>query len=243
MSPLVLIASSGADTARNRWYAIISAQAIPHHPMKDKTLEAVHLAALLPLMLAALLLALSWARVPASYPIHWNAAGVPNGWVHRTPAAVFSPLLIAAAVVVVLWLALRYATPGNTRVRWILPALAWCSVAIGSITALLPLRPNAAALPVALLLVMPAIVLMICGIAVAAALRRPQSRAHGDGTPDSRWVAGIFYYNPQDPTLWVAKRFGIGWTLNFARPASWFMLGGILLVALAALVFSWFAHR
>lgn len=181
--------------------------------MKDKTLEAVHLAALLPLMLAALLLALCWARIPASYPIHWNAAGVPNGWVHRTPAAVFSPLLIAAAVVVVLWLALRYATPGSSRIRWILPALAWCSVAIGSITALLPLRSNAAALSVALLLVMPAIVLMICGIAVAAALRRPQTRAHGDGTPDSRWVAGIFYYNPQDPTLWVAKRFGIGWTV------------------------------
>ncbi len=57
------------------------------------------------------------------------------------------------------------------------------------------------------------------------------------------WVAGVFYYNPGDPALWVEKRFGIGWTLNFARPASWFMLGGILLVALAVIALPWIAHR
>ena len=60
---------------------------------------------------------------------------------------------------------------------------------------------------------------------------------------DSHWVAGIFYYNPQDPALWVEKHFGIGWTLNFARPARWFMLGGILLVVLAGVAVPWFVHR
>jgi uncharacterized membrane protein len=60
---------------------------------------------------------------------------------------------------------------------------------------------------------------------------------------NEHWVAGIFYYNRQDPTLWVEKRFGLGWTLNFARPASWFMLGGILLVVIMGAVLAWRAHR
>jgi uncharacterized membrane protein len=62
-------------------------------------------------------------------------------------------------------------------------------------------------------------------------------------SPEDRWIAGIFYGNPQDPALWVEKRFGIGWTLNFARPASWFMLDRILLLVLGGVALPWFAHR
>lgn len=42
---------------------------------------------------------------------------------------------------------------------------------------------------------------------------------------EDRWIAGgAIYYAPDDPRLWVAKRIGLGWTLNFARPASWWIL-------------------
>lgn len=44
---------------------------------------------------------------------------------------------------------------------------------------------------------------------------------------DKYWKLGIIYYNPDDPAVWVEKRFGIGWTINFARPSGWFMLIGI----------------
>lgn len=53
---------------------------------------------------------------------------------------------------------------------------------------------------------------------------------------DDHWVAGVFYYNPDDPALWVGKRFGIGWTLNFAHAASWLILAALLLLPLAAIV-------
>jgi uncharacterized membrane protein len=57
----------------------------------------------------------------------------------------------------------------------------------------------------------------------AGAERRPV----GDRTPDECWKGGgLFYYNPDDPALWVEKRFGVGWTTNFARPGAWLMLGG-----------------
>ncbi|WP_246050026.1 DUF1648 domain-containing protein [Aquibacillus sediminis] len=35
---------------------------------------------------------------------------------------------------------------------------------------------------------------------------------------DKYWKGGIFYFNPHDPSIFVEKRFSIGWTLNFANP-------------------------
>lgn len=45
------------------------------------------------------------------------------------------------------------------------------------------------------------------------------------------WKWGIFYYNPNDPTIWVEKRNGLGWTLNFAHSKSWFII--LMFIALA----------
>lgn len=53
----------------------------------------------------------------------------------------------------------------------------------------------------------------------------------GDGTPDACWYLGAFYYNPDDPAVWVEKRLGVGYTMNMARYQSWLALGAILLVA------------
>lgn len=50
---------------------------------------------------------------------------------------------------------------------------------------------------------------------------------------DKYWKWGVFYYNPNDPAIWIEKRFGIGWTLNFANPIA---VGAfvVLLLAIAA---------
>jgi len=47
---------------------------------------------------------------------------------------------------------------------------------------------------------------------------------------DKCWKLGVFYYNPDDPALFVEKRFGIGWTNNFAQPVSWILLAAIAIV-------------
>ena len=38
---------------------------------------------------------------------------------------------------------------------------------------------------------------------------------------DEHWILGTFYFNPDDPSIVIPKRFGIGWTINHARTASW----------------------
>lgn len=48
---------------------------------------------------------------------------------------------------------------------------------------------------------------------------------------DKHWKLGSIYYNPQDPSIFVEKRVGIGWTINFGHPA-----GGLILLGIFALI-------
>lgn len=50
------------------------------------------------------------------------------------------------------------------------------------------------------------------------------------------WIWDIFYYNPQDPDLWVAKQSGLGYTLNFANKFSWLIIFSVLLIIALARV-------
>lgn len=42
------------------------------------------------------------------------------------------------------------------------------------------------------------------------------------------WKLGVFYYNPEDPSIFVEKRFGIGSTINLARWQSWACIAGLV---------------
>jgi uncharacterized membrane protein len=41
---------------------------------------------------------------------------------------------------------------------------------------------------------------------------------------DANWVGGLLYMNREDPAILVARRFGVGWTLNLGHPLSWLVL-------------------
>ena len=47
------------------------------------------------------------------------------------------------------------------------------------------------------------------------------------------WTRGGFYRCAADPRLMVLKRVGVGYTINTAHRRSWFVLGGLLAVAVA----------
>jgi uncharacterized membrane protein len=53
------------------------------------------------------------------------------------------------------------------------------------------------------------------------------------------WKWGIFYFNPDDPRSFVPKQVGgLGWTLNFARPISKIVFGGILVFVIISVVYA-----
>ncbi len=49
---------------------------------------------------------------------------------------------------------------------------------------------------------------------------------------DRYWSTGFLYNNPDDPALFVPKRFGLGWTLNFGHPQARLVLIATLLLPL-----------
>ncbi|MES2829854.1 MAG: DUF5808 domain-containing protein [Bacteroidota bacterium] len=51
-----------------------------------------------------------------------------------------------------------------------------------------------------------------------------------DKKNNENWFLGLLYHNPRDPNIWVEKRYGFGWTLNFAHDISWVIMTLLILV-------------
>ncbi|MEC0264811.1 DUF5808 domain-containing protein [Paenibacillus anseongense] len=49
-----------------------------------------------------------------------------------------------------------------------------------------------------------------------------------DDKDRKHYKLGIFYYNPDNKSIFVPKRLGLGWTINFARPISWMIILAIV---------------
>ena len=58
----------------------------------------------------------------------------------------------------------------------------------------------------------------------------------GDRTLDRYWKLGVFYFNREDSAIFVEKRFGLGYSLNFARPAAWMILALLFIAPLVPIV-------
>jgi uncharacterized membrane protein len=56
---------------------------------------------------------------------------------------------------------------------------------------------------------------------------------------NSHWVLGMFYVNRDDPSLFVEKRFGLGYTINFGNPRA----VALLAIFLAVVVGIWLVGR
>jgi uncharacterized membrane protein len=67
------------------------------------------------------------------------------------------------------------------------------------------------------------------GARVPVTRRRPSVMYRDD---DRYWPGGIFYHNPDDPDLFVPRRSGLGWTINFGHPRSRYFLLILFLVAI-----------
>jgi hypothetical protein len=67
-------------------------------------------------------------------------------------------------------------------------------------------------------------------------MQRPNFSSIFDGAEYWKW--GIFYFNRNDPSLFVEKRSGLGWTINTANPLSYFVIIGFLfaLILVAVLI-------
>ncbi|MEA0556262.1 DUF5808 domain-containing protein [Lysinibacillus irui] len=59
-----------------------------------------------------------------------------------------------------------------------------------------------------------------------------------DVDEDRYWKGGLIYINRQDPSVFVEKRFGVGWTMNLANPRGYIFIGLPFVLLLLISIFS-----
>ena len=200
------------------------------------------------LAVVVLYLSMRWAEIPDRFPVHWGANGMPNGYSTRTPMGVYAPLLLAAAIVIMIsllayaisHLARRGPVEGEPvtvsdfphRIAVFLLGVEYFIAAMFSLVGLLPLTGGSGVTPIVILTAALLVSAVFLGRWIGHG-RAHSTHAAGDGTPDECWKLGLFYFNPDDAALFVEKRIGIGYTINFARPAAWVVMALLLLLPLA----------
>ncbi len=192
---------------------------------------------------AAAYLKLHWNQIPQRFPIHWGFDGRPNGWATRTFGGVYGALLFGAGICA-LFLLMSYGVLRSSRgdagvrratLRLLLGvqyfmALLFCWAATSS----LRIRSNMPGTETVIVLVTPlALVVLVIWLLARQYAQSNQEqfnmRGYGlgieqpaaDSSRDRCWKLGLFYYNPDDSALFIEKRFGVGYDINFANRWAW----------------------
>ena len=180
-----------------------------------------------------------WAEIPVRYAVHWGPNGELSRWVTRTTPHVTSLLLFAEGLLALLLFLAWAEFHGARRSRslWAtLAALLAVMYFIGLMFSWMALTPL---IHVRRWVTLAFSLTFISGLLLWVYKMHTDASQPTETTPDEFWSAGGIYSNPQDPALFVEKRTGLGFTLNFGNPRAMAFLivfvGGI--VALVALLF------
>ncbi|MGA7409795.1 MAG: DUF5808 domain-containing protein [Bryobacteraceae bacterium] len=183
---------------------------------------------------SALFLQANWERIPERFPVHWGANGQPNRWSERNVQGVYGPLLFGLELC--LWfVAAGLASWFGARRSHLRSALFGCLIAVeymlGVLFSIIAINPLVS-FPVWAIALSPMLFVVPVIIVMMRAAAQPSDPP--EPTPDECWKGGgVIYYNPNDPAVMVEKRFGAGYTFNFANRWSWVLLGSLILVVLS----------
>ena len=208
--------------------------------------------------------AVGYAQMPDLIPQHMNFQGEVTEYMEKTPFTILAPALIVAFVAACMafahWTILRSKRPSNpsapatSALAYGMFARAQSILLVAGGLALSVLGPvmelsfigvigleQAGVFVVALALVIVVgsiVVSLVYGQGGSRVFSRMAASERLLADDDEHWKLGVFYYNPDDASLFLPERFGIGWTMNWARPAVWaIMLAGLVLtVAFVAAV-------
>jgi uncharacterized membrane protein len=185
------------------------------------------------LLFVAIYLRLRWNDIPESFPVHYGADGLPNRWAQRTPSSVFGPVFLGFYVNVFMlamaWLNQHWARRSSMQ-QLSVRCLQWITWPLSGLFALIALSP---VLPIPIWVMVVANLGGIIAIVAWMIWKRASLTDEEESAPqpDNLWKAGSFYYAPDDPALFVAKRTGLGMTMNFGNRWSWVVMAGICVAA------------
>ena len=214
-----------------------------------------------PIVLITLAIGLAlYPSTPDLVPTHFDFAGNVNQWTPKGPALIAFPLLfevfMAACFIFSHWMTIRskkdidparpaisaYAYGAFARAECILLLVGGSVLtAVLGIVMILMMAEILSMLVTIALIIVATLILVGATIAVSVVYGQSGSRLvkrleeNGGiiADNDEHWKAGIFYWNKDDASLFLPKRFGVGWTMNWARPAAWLIVGGFTLASIA----------
>lgn len=212
-------------------------------------------------------LMLLWPQIPQIAPTHFDVDGTadsftPKGW--RLVATVFAPQVFLALIISLVYVIVRNARrqtdAANPKASRLQDAryrhfISMYLVAVGALSMIfmstISLYTMVAVENVMTFLIVSMIIFLILLLAgtlyLMFAVGQGGSRLSApkesstdvvNVDEDRYWILGQFYFNPNDPAVFVEKRFGVGYTSNFARPLTWVIILGFFLLVAALLVFS-----
>ena len=214
-----------------------------------------------PIVLITLAIGLAlYPSTPDLVPTHFDFAGNVNQWTPKGPALIAFPLLFEVFMAVCFifshWMAIRpkkdidparpaisaYAYGAFARAECILLLVGGSVLtAVLGIVMILMMAEILSMLVTIALIIVATLILVGATIAISVVYGQSGSRLvkrleeNGDIITDNdeHWKAGVFYWNKDDASLILPKRFGVGWTMNWARPAAWLIVGGFTLASIA----------
>lgn len=196
--------------------------------------------------------ALYYGQIPDRIPLHYDASGTPDRFGDKSFGNIFGINIVQFVMILVMHSVreiiirskqqLNPAAPEASRSRNTafrrenLLLIQWLNIALTLLFSIIQLSiiaiiPPAAILPAAIVLPFAPLVIFLIRII----------RLGGSGSlpvgEDRHWrLGGSIYVNPDDPALFVEKRIGAGYTVNFGRPAGWLMMIGLLLTPILIIV-------
>lgn len=217
---------------------------------------------LLPIIVTAGLMGytlLQYEILPEQIPTHWGINGEADAFTEKTPFSVISMSLILFVIQLMLLginiatkksgIKLSATTTNASKIRqlslrkyssWftfltvVLITFMFSYFQLNTIHPSLFSNHSILAAPLIFM-----IVILVGSIVFAVKVGRADKQVLDQPTEhitdideDAYWKGGLFYFNRNDPSILVEKRFGVGWTLNFANPLGYLIVIVPLIIVL-----------
>ncbi|WP_434565093.1 DUF5808 domain-containing protein [Thermoanaerobacterium thermosaccharolyticum] len=199
-----------------------------------------------------------YPNMSSRIPIHFDLQGIPDSYASKTIASVFSLSIVQVIMTILMFVSYKMIELAKQQIDPSNPEISkeknlkfrriWSGFVVFASTLINVILMGTAFIvyraikdwqsKIAIFSILPGLIIAIAAIVVSVMTgqggerikidRENNKPSSMDRDDDKYWKGGLIYYNPDDPALFVEKRFGVGWTVNFARPSIW--VGIIVLI-------------
>ena len=221
-----------------------------------------------PMGIAAFLIVftlLNYELMPKNIAVHWGPSGAADDWVEKTYFTAISLPIIMLMMQCMMWgivdsikrsaikLSVNHKEESlesqlKTRkfTSWFVVLISYVLTMLFTVLQLSNIYPELAEEEKLLPLFLLFLVLMLGGTLIFAWKLRQWRLAYTadvvtgmtDIDEDRYWKGGLIYINREDPSIFVEKRFGVGWTVNLGNPRGYIVIFLPLVVLLLISIFS-----